>query len=346
MLAVIMAGGHGTRLWPLSTKSKPKQFQKILGNKTLLQAAFERLNFLKPEDIYVSTNKKFVEIVHQQLPELPKENIIIEPLRRDTGPAMAFVTHFLAQKGLGEKALSIIYSDQFIKDTYSLQEKLQTAQKMAKNEHKIVMIPVKAKEPNTNLGYIKLGDPQNIPYAKDKVYSLAAYIEKPNLEKAKEYTHSVDYLWNTGLWTWQINDFLKKLKKHAPEISKVLDTIKDHNNCSEEFSQFPKISIDYALMEKLSSKEVLILPADFEWSDVGNWQTVHEQLQDDSGNAVSGEVHTVDTENSIIYTNGRQKIVTIGVKDLAIISTEDTILICPKSESKRLKEMVEKLENQ
>ncbi|PIQ78737.1 hypothetical protein COV81_04410 [Candidatus Peregrinibacteria bacterium CG11_big_fil_rev_8_21_14_0_20_41_10] len=343
MKAVIMAGGHGTRLWPLSTKERPKQFQKILGEKTLLQAAYERLKFVKDEDIFVSTNQDFAHLVIEQLPNLPKANIIIEPLRRDTGPAMAFVTHHLAQLGFSNDVISIIYADQYIKDTAALQSKLALAFQLAQSTKKIIMIPIKAKEPNINLGYIKLGamiDQQN----DHNIYELDQFIEKPDLKTATSYANSNNYLWNTGLYTWHIASFLEMLKKHTPEIYKVLETITNTANCEAQYENFPKISIDYALMEKLAKNEVLVIPADFEWSDVGNWQTVHEHLQDENTNVLNGEVHTIDTENSIIYTNGEQRIVTIGIKDLAIICTKDTILICPKSETNRLKQMVEKLD--
>ncbi len=342
-LAVIMAGGHGTRLWPLSTSQKPKQFQALLGNETMLQTTFKRLNYLPTQNIYVSTNSEYADLVKEQLPELPIENIIIEPSRRDTGPAMAFVTYYLAQKGFGNEVLSIVYADHYIKETEQFQEKLQAAQILTAKTQKISIVQVKAKEPNTNLGYVKLG--KSIEDINGhKVYELDRFVEKPNYDAALSYANSLDYLWNTGLYSWHINSFLKLLELNAPEISQQLSSIKNFTNFQAEYEQMPKISIDYALMEKLSGSEVLIVPAEFTWSDVGNWQTIHEQLSSpETTNVINGNVHTFDTTNSIIYGQAPQKIVTIGLDSLAIISTPDTILICPKNETDRLKKVVDEL---
>lgn len=336
-----MAGGHGTRLWPLSTKTKPKQFQQLIGDITLLQAAYNRLNHLDPENIYVSTNPQFAEIVREQLPNLPQENIIIEPIRRDTGPAMAFVSHFLAQKGHTDDVVSIIYADHHIGNIDEFQTKLKFAQKLAKENKNINIVQVEAKEPNTQLGYVKIGAalPQ---YSDHKVHKLDQFVEKPDQKTAEEYAQSPEYLWNTGLYSWHIGNFLELLKQHAPQISQHLEQINDFTNCLEHYEQLPKISIDYALMEKLSGDQVHIIPANFTWSDVGNWQTIHGHLQDNTSNVTHGDVQAINTNNSIIYARGPQKIVTIGINDLAIISTDDTILICPKTMTNEIKDFVER----
>jgi mannose-1-phosphate guanylyltransferase len=345
MLAVIMAGGHGTRLWPLSTQQKPKQFQQLIGEKTLLRQTYDRLKAFKPEHIFVSTNAEFAELVAEQLPELPTENIIIEPTRRDTGPAMAFVTHVLAQKGHADQTMSIIYADHYIKETEDFNQKLKFAHELAQKHKNINIIQVKAKEPNTQLGYVKIGNllTNEGNDGDHKVYELDCFVEKPDLELATKYANSVDYLWNTGLYTWHIDSFLNLIAQNSPAIHEVLTQINDHEHCQQASEQFPKISLDYALMEKLGKNEVMIIPADFTWSDVGSLNTIHDHLknENDNNNVITGDTLAIDTENSIIYGQSQQKIITIGLKDMAVIVTKDNILICPKDETTKIKMALE-----
>lgn len=339
MKAVIMAGGHGTRLWPLSTQVKPKQFQPIMGKLTMIQTTFERLNFLPASSIYISTNAQYKDLVLEQLPQIPKENIIIEPMRRDTGPAMAFATHFLAKQGFTDEVVSFVSSDHYIKEVDQFQAKLQIAVKVAKEKRGISIVEVKAKNPDTNLGYVKLG---KFAFEIDEqpIYKLDSFIEKPDLETAIKYTNAHDYLWNTGIYTWHIQSFLDLLQKYTPEIAEPLNQITDHYDCSEIFAKFPTISIDYGLMEKLKDEDVYIVPADFAWSDVGNWSTVYEQLQNAGLPLAKGNVIESDSSNNLIYANKDQTIVTIGMKDFVVINHKNHLLICPRDKASNIKNVL------
>lgn len=345
MKFLILAGGVGSRLWPLSTKEKPKQFQSFIGKKTLLQQAYDRLSFTDPENIFVATNIEYEQLVKEQLPDLEAHQIILEPTLRDTGPSMAFAIKYLQNLFGDDETVSIIYADQLIKQTDEFQKKLIFGHELAKNENKFAIIQVKAKYPNPNLGYVKIGN--LIKQEQDiEVYELDHFTEKPDYETAKKFVESFKYLWNTGFYIWKTGVFLNAIKEHAPEIHSVLEEIQDFNNCLDYYQKFPKISLDYALMEKVDPKQVLIVPAELGWSDIGTWNTLYEELIPHSeNNLTEGQVHHLETSNSIIINKDNQKkVVLINIKDLVVINTPNEVLICHKSEDKRIKEILEEFQ--
>lgn len=350
MKAVILAGGTGTRLWPLSRVAQPKQFQKLISNRTMLQETIERLNFLKPKDIYIATNKEYETIVRQQTSKIiPKENIIIEPALRDTAPCIGLAAIHLAKQHPNE-VMSIIYADHLIQKKDEFIQKLKIAEKLAKEENTLNIIEVKAKYPNVNLGYVKIGKAIKEMNGVE-IFSFEKFTEKPDLETAKSFLQSYKYLWNTGLYVWKIDTILQKYKKHQPEtyeqlmkIYRSLGTKQEKKTIEKCYPLCEKISIDYGIMEKVNKKEVRIIPADLGWSDVGTWESIFEELsKGEKANLTKGKHIAVDTEGSLIYGTEKKLIATIGIKDLVIVETDDALLICDKKRSQDVKKIVEKL---
>lgn len=345
MKFVILAGGTGKRLWPLSTLKKPKQFHSFLSDRTLYQEAFDRIvKFAKPEDIYVATNAKHADIIKEQTPDIPDENIIIEPSCRDTAACMSFATKYLESIHGPEETISIIYADQMIKYDDEFKEKTILGHKLASENNKIVIIEVKAKSPNTNYGYAKIGD--HIKTVDGiEIYELDHFTEKPNEETARKFVQSYKYLWNTGLYIWKIGTFLDYINKFSPKIDSVLNQIKDFRNCNTEYSTFPKISLDYALMEKIDPSSVWIIPADLGWSDIGTWQTLFEELTDNpKDNLTEGTVYQIDTSGSLLINKEEgKKLTAINMKDTVIVNTKDSILVCPREEGRSIKELLEQI---
>ncbi|MBA4336680.1 mannose-1-phosphate guanylyltransferase [bacterium] len=352
MKAVILAGGVGSRLWPLSRNKKPKQFQKITGEKTMIQETYERLSFLRPEDIFIATNKDFFEdILLQQLPEIPSSNIILEPSLRDTATCIGFAAMKLSLID-PEDVMAIIYADHLVKDTDQFIEKLKVAEKLAKEQKTLNIIEVKAKSPNVNLGYVQAGKKIE-EIDGNEVLEFKKFTEKPDLEKAKQFIESGDYLWNTGMYVWRIDTILEKYKKHLPDtyeklikMKNAIGTEQEESIVEKEYASCEKISIDYAIMEKVSPNEVRIIPADFGWSDVGTWESIHDELIKNPGdNVIQANFISVDTKGSLIKSDNPNKIIaTIGLENIVIIDTPDALLICPKDRSQDVKKIVNLLE--
>lgn len=352
MKAVILAGGTGTRLWPLSRIDKPKQFQKLVGNRTMLQETIGRLNFLKPEDIYLSTNKTYEKIVREQTKKLinPK-NIIIEPDLRDTAPCIGLAAVTLAKK-YPHEVMAIIYADHLIQNKKEFIQKLKVAEKLARTENTLNIIEVKAKFPNVNLGYVKIGKMLK-ELDGNEIFSFEKFTEKPDLELAKKFLQSYKYLWNTGLYVWKISTILKYFKKYLPktyknltEIQKNLGTIHEQETLQKKYPLCDKISIDYGIMEKVHPKEVRIIPAELGWSDVGTWESLFQELAtNERMNITKGQHLSINTHGSLIYPYNHKLVATIGLKDIVIIDTEDALLVCKKDKSQEVKNLVEKMKN-
>ncbi len=348
MKAVILAGGTGTRLWPLSRVSQPKQFQKLITNRSMLQDALARLKFLKPHEIYIATNVEYEKIVRGQAPKIPPENIIVEPALRDTAACIGLAAVYIAQK-YPHDVMAVIYADHLIQNQKELVKKLKIAEKLAKNEDTINIIEVKAKYPNVNLGYVKV-DKVVKEIDGVEIFSFEKFIEKPGHEAAADFLKSYKYLWNTGLYVWKIETILKKFKKHLPntyqyliKIKKTIGTSGFQKALKHYYPLCDKISIDYGIMEKINPKEVRIIPAELGWSDVGTWESIFDELvKNEKSNLVKGKHIGIDTKSSLIY-GGNKLIATLGVKNLVIVETDDAILICDKKRSSEVKKLVEKI---
>ncbi len=351
MKAVILAGGTGSRLWPLSKKNQPKQFQKLISNKTMLQETIERLKFLKPSDIYISTNKEYKHIVLEQSKpyKIPVDQIIVEPALRDTAPCIGLAAIYVAHKNPDE-VMSIIYADHLIQNSDEFIEKLKIAEQLAKKENTLNIIEVKAKFPNVNLGYVKIGKPLK-EINDTQIYSFEGFTEKPNYEKAKKFLQSYKYLWNTGYYVWKTKTILSYYKNHQPEtyehlmeIRKTLGSQKEDAALKKHYPLCEKISIDYGIMEKVDPKIVRIIPAELGWSDVGTWESIMEELpKNKKGNLVKAAHIGIDSSNTLIYGNPNKLIATIGIDNLVIVDTEDALLVCKKDRSQDVKKLIEKL---
>ena len=364
MKIVILAGGSGTRLWPVSRKNKSKQFSEVIGKKTLLETTLER--FIKEyslEKIYISTTPGNYTNVRKVLPNFNKENIIVEPERRDTAAAMGYVAAVLSVKD-GDEPLAFVASDHYIKDNNIFLHTLDVAEREIKRTGKLLDIGISPEYPSTALGYTKIG--KRIKRENEvKIYEFLEHKEKPPFKTAQEYYDSGNYLWHGNFYMWTPNKFLKAFEKYTPEIYESLRKIRaiikenpkaviyDRRNQSmgqkkirEQFKKIPKVMIDYALTEKMKANDILIIKGEFGWSDVGSWNDLHKRLiskADSKGNLAKGEWVGIDTTQSLVYSSPGKVVATIGVDDMVIVDTPDALLVCPRGRSQDVKTVIEKL---
>jgi mannose-1-phosphate guanylyltransferase len=353
MKTVILAGGSGTRLWPMSTKKIPKQFQKLIGNESMLVQTIKRLSFQKPEDIYIATNSEYQDIVQEQTEGLiPHENIIIEPALRDTAPCIGLIATTLAKKDPND-VMAVIYADHLIQDEKEFVKKLKIAAQLAEKDNTINIIEVKALTPNVNLGYVKIGEQLKVVDGVP-IYQFEKFVEKPDLATAKVFLKSQSYLWNTGYFVWKISNILEKYSEFQPNTYDILEKIgqkighKDfQKTLIDLYPLCEKISVDYAIMEKLAPKEVRIIPADLGWNDIGTWESIWSELSTESnnGNVTKGPVVNLNTSNSLIYASRKKPIATIGLEDTIIVDTPQALLVCHKDQSHQIKKIIEKLKD-
>lgn len=350
MKIVIMAGGGGTRLWPLSRNASPKQFQAIVGDRTIVQQTVGRLNGeFSSDDLYIATKREYLPVLRQQLPQIALDHYIIEPQKVDTAGAMGYAAVRLLDQ-FGSEALAFLPSDHDIKDNDLFVRSLRVAEKIILSEGKMVDIGVVPTFPNTNLGYTHVGTTvetvDGIP-----VRAFLGHTEKPPLEVAKKYFQDGSYLWHASYYMWTPKKFLEAFQTYAPgmyedlmTIHQALGTEDEQRVIQEVFSHIERISFDYAITEKMNPDDVRILPAQFHWSDVGAWTVVkHEQEENPEDNVTKGENISIDTENCLMYTREGKTIATIGLKNMVIVDTEDALLICPMDRDQEVKKIVELL---
>jgi len=351
MKIVVLAGGGGTRLWPMSRKNKPKQFCKLISDKTILEETLARFEEWPKEKIFIATTKNLIEPLQEILPNFPKENIIAEPSKRDTAPAMGYAALRLSLADENEP-IAFIPSDHYIGQVDRFIKSIQKAEEVIKETGKLLDISIHPTSPNTALGYTKVS---NRVLEKDGVefYQFESHTEKPDFKTAQKYLENGNYLWHANYYMWTPKLFLEAYQEHSPEIHKDLMKIKeaikegDEEKVDEIYSQMKKISIDYAIMEKMSPKNVLIIKGDFDWKDIGAWDTLHENLMtktDEKRNLVRGERLNIDTSNSIIYGTDEKLIATVGLEDIVVVDTKDALLICSKSKAQDIKKVIEELE--
>jgi mannose-1-phosphate guanylyltransferase len=340
----IMAGGIGSRFWPVSRTSYPKQFLDILGTgKTLIQWTYERfVKFIPNENIFIITSDEYVNLVAEQLPLLPTQNILSEPSRKNTAPCIAYISYKLAQKN-PDACLICAPADHIILDTDTFTAVTQNALSFASNIKSIVTIGIKPNHPNTGYGYIQY-EPMA---AANDVHKVKTFTEKPNLELAKTFLESGDFLWNGGLFVYQVKNIIIAFEQHLPEIHELFAAETEHFNGATEkeminriYPQCTSVSIDNGVMEKADN--VYVIPADFGWSDLGTWNSAYDNLEKDYyGNAVTGNnVIVIDAKNCMVHAPKNKLHVLQGLNDYIVIDTSDALLICKKEKEQEIKEYV------
>ncbi|MFA5792960.1 MAG: sugar phosphate nucleotidyltransferase [Candidatus Gracilibacteria bacterium] len=321
----------------MSSAKKPKQFQKLVSNHTMLEETWNRLSFVDKNDIYVSTNTAYEHFVRELLPDLPAENLILEPSMQDTGPCIGLATTLIAKKD-PKAVIAIVYADHLVKDTKEFELKLKAAEELALTENTLNIIEVKAKYPNTNLGYVRIGRMLKETTGGVEVYEFKEFKEKPDAETAKKFLSSYSYLWNTGYYVWRADTILEEFKKHLPKTYAELQKIANGAKIEDCYPACDKISIDYGIMEKVDSSRVRIIPADLGWSDIGTFASLHEELTDkNTDNLIKGNVSTVDCEGSLIYNEDDGLIGAIGLKDIVVVRADGQTLVCKKNRSGDIK---------
>lgn len=351
MKIVIFCGGVGSRMWPMSRKSKPKQFQKLIGDQTMFQQTVRRIKKgFSINDIFVSTGKEYVKLIKEQAPEIPKQNIIIEPMMRDNTAAVGYALVYLNKKYPNSLMAAIWGADHIVKNEDTFINALKAAQKVCLKKQCIVKVDVNPTFPSTQLGYVKIGKTVG-EIDGFQIFEFKKHCEKPDLKTAKKFLESWGYLWNTGYFVWPVNFALNLYKKYSPKNYQVLKKIENAigNSSFEtvlqnEYSKIEKKAIDYVIFEKLDPKEQLVIPADLGWADVGAWNVLKDQLSNNSENIESGLHIGIDTKNSLIYAPAKKLVATVGLKDMIIVDTQDALLVCPKDRAADVKNIVKAIE--
>ena len=343
--ALIMAGGRGERFWPRSRKDLPKQFLCLTDDgKSMIQLTVERIQSLVDiEDVYIATNKNYKKLVMEQLPNLPEENILCEPVGRNTAPCIGLGAVHIAKK-YGDAIMMVLPSDHLIKHNKMFVRTLKDAIKIAENDTNLVTLGITPTYPETGYGYIKFDEEETSGTG----YAVDRFVEKPNYELAKEYLNSGEYLWNSGMFVWKVSSILSNMEKFMPDTMKGLEIIKQsigtdaqEEVLEKEFVNLESVSVDYGIMEK--AENIYIIPGAFGWDDVGSWNAVERIKQtNEFGNTVTGNVITIDTKNCII--EGHEKLIaTVGLENLVIVDTKDATLICNKNSTGDIKKILENL---
>lgn len=349
MYGLILAGGSGTRFWPLSREEYPKQLLKIFGNQTLIQATISRISTLIPlKEIYIVTNPQHAEQIKFQLASSSAAgpHFIYEPFGRNTAAAIGLAAIIL-RKRFHDETMAIFSADHFIRHISAFTDALVLGEVLAKKGY-LVTIGAKPTRPETAYGYIKQGRPF---IDHPGTFAVHYFIEKPDLKSAEQYLKSGSTLWNTGIFVWQVSAILKEIHRFLPELSEGLQEIEQKIDTEHEgevlrriYPQLPSISIDYAILEK--SDRLAVIPSDMGWEDVGSWNALDEVLQKDSdGNIITGNVVNIGSKESIIYADKRL-VAVVGLKDVVVADTDDATLVCAKEAAQEVKRVVEELKKQ
>lgn len=337
-VAVVMAGGRGTRFWPRSRTSRPKQFLSIVGEETLLHQTVARLDghFL-PEHIFIVTTADLAEETRRMLPEIPAENVLVEPEGRNTAPCLALALVEIERR-IPKGVMVVLSADHWIGDPDLFIEDVEAAVKHAAWERELVVFGIRPTYPETGYGYIEAE-------GQGPVLKVKAFREKPPMEVALQYLGSGRHFWNAGLFVWTLEDFRAELERHAPGVLKPLDAWveagADPAQLPAAYGQLPEVAIDVALMEK--ADHVAVVPTRFRWSDVGSWPAAMEFHEPDGeGNVVKGETILLDTHHCAFF-GGRRLIAASGIRDLIVVDDEDALLICHRDKAQSVKKIVERL---
>lgn len=349
MRIVILAGGIGTRLWPMSRSARPKQFFNVLSDQPLLRDTYDRvLQVYRTEDIFVSVSPAFADHVRAVLPELTDAQILVEPERRDTGPAMGFAAAILSLDKPHESTM-FMPADHYIRDTERFLMTLQVADELVREEGSLVDIAVPPTFPSTALGYTKVGktvaDRRGV-----SILSFAGHTEKPPYDVAKKYLEDGSYLWHANYYTCTPEKFLEAFKMYAPDMYETLIALRDayaegdRERVTSLYGALPSKAFDYLVTEKMNYDRVRILRGDFGWSDIGTWDVLHDRLSDQGGNVVKGRAVVKQTSGSLVYASGDRLVAAFGLQDVMIVDTPDALLVCHKRSAEHLKELLAEIQ--
>jgi len=336
----ILAGGSGERFWPLSRKDKPKQLLQLFSNQTLLGDTLKRVQNLAPtEQTFILTNQAQKELTKNLLPTMAESQILAEPAKRDTAPAAALATA-IAYARDPEAVVVLLPSDQLIKNEKAFQQNLLDAIHLAAQSSSIMTLAIPPTYAATGFGYMELGE-EFITGETTKFQHVKRFVEKPDLVRAQDYKEAGNYFWNAGIFIWKASTFLKEAQRLCPELAEFVENFPTHSSeayIEKKFPLLPKISIDYALMEKASS--VIAARATFDWDDVGSWSSLADHLPKDSEmNVQQGTTTLLDSKNNTIYSPHKH-VSLCGVSDLVIVETEDALLICHKDRVQDVKKLL------
>lgn len=348
LYVLILAGGSGERFWPLSRKSRPKQLLSLFGGETLLESTLSRLDGLVPaRNILILTNADQEAAVRALAKNLPKENIVAEPAKRDTAAAIALGVGWVAARDT-EATMIVLPADHLIKDTAGFQKTLTTAVAAAQQTGELVTIGIQPTWACPGFGYIECGRQVSLRGVSDgpAVHDVTSFREKPNAELAERFVRQGSFRWNAGMFIWTIPAILSALRRHAPELSMFVTRLHSGEDFAkmlrDVFPKLPKISIDYAVMEKAG--RVLMVESAFDWDDVGSWTAVAKYLADQGSNNLGNtEVTALDSNGSIIFTAQKKRVALLGVSDLIVVDTPDALLVCHRHEAERIKHLVAKM---
>jgi mannose-1-phosphate guanylyltransferase len=340
----IMAGGIGSRFWPMSRTAFPKQFLDILNTgRTLIQETYDRFKkFIPEENIYIVTSQEYITLVKEQLPEIALKKIVAEPSRKNTAPCIAYISYKLNEIN-NKGALICAPADHIILDSTAFTKVCLEALSFVLHHKALITLGIKPTHPNTGYGYIQFDQHP----ASDNVYKVKTFTEKPDKDLAKTFVSSGEFLWNAGIFVWQIKNIVHAFEQHLPEIAEIFEAEKSLFNTAKEkesidriYPQCTNISIDYGIMEKADN--VYIIPSSFGWSDLGTWNSAHENMEKDYlGNAVAGnEVIVIDATQNMVHVPNDKLVLLQGLNDYIIVDTKDVLMICKKDKEQEIKQYV------
>ena len=341
--ALIMAGGKGTRFWPLSTEEKPKQFLNLVGEKTMIQMTVDRILPMIPiEKIFVCTGEKYIDLVKEQLPNLPERNIIVEPEGRNTAPCIA-LSALVIERYYKDSTMVVLPSDHLIRDESEFRSIIiRGAKFLEENKEGILTLGMKPDRPETGYGYINYGKDIELG-----IKEVNKFVEKPNLELAENYLREGTYLWNGGMFLWKTGHILNEIKKYVPSIYEALHNLASVNEeeiqvyINNNYSKTDSISIDYAVLEK--SEKIFVIPSEIGWDDIGTWKSIERYREKDIKNNIINDNTQVIESTYNMVVNNTKKIVMIGVDNTMAIETDDTIFIVNKEYMDNLRDYQEKI---
>lgn len=353
MNILIFAGGSGTRLWPVSRKSTPKQLLKLIGDKTLLQNTYDRCRqWTKPSQIYIATLKEYKSSIQKQLPKIPTRHYSLEPALRDRGPAIALAALIMHHNNPNSCFMTMWSDHNIVEKPGYFKALLSKAEKyLQDNPQATLTIGVKPTYAHTGFGYIKKGKKIN-NRLKLPLSSVSSFTEKPNKQKAEKFIRSGDYLWNSGYFIWKTETILELYKQHLPGVYKILEKIKPYLGTGKQqtaidkwYPKMPKVEVENGILEKIK-KDIYTIEADFDWIDVGSWKVIKDVQSKHGENFVNGLHVEHNTTNSLVYNyNPKQLVTTLHTDNLVVVVTPDAILIADKDNSTELKQLISKLKS-